>query len=72
MENKIENRTKNNILLALAIIAASLLIIWVIARFDKLDDTDSSGSRNKLIKQTITKTHGYNIYNLLQLEKNYT
>jgi hypothetical protein len=73
MEMKVENRKKSNMLLLLAVIAASILVIWVISLFDKMDNPGSSQrSTNKLIKQTITMDQSYNVYDLLQIERNYT
>jgi hypothetical protein len=71
MENK--ERKRSSLMLVLAIIAASLIVIWVITLFDKMDDPASSQrSNNRTIKQTITNTHGYDFFSLLRLEKDYT
>jgi len=73
MDIKDENRKKSNLLLVLAIIAASLLVIWVITIFDRMDNPGNTQKiNNKTIKQTITNNQGYNFFNLLQIEKNYT
>jgi hypothetical protein len=74
MEMKVEKKKRsNNWLLVAAIIAASILVIWIIILFDKMDDPGSTQrSTNKLIKQTITKIQTYNVYDLLQLDKNFT
>jgi C4-dicarboxylate transporter len=73
MEISVENRKKSNLLLVIAIIAAAILVVWVIALFDKMDEArNTERSTNKLIEQTITKNQSYNVYDLLQLDKNYT
>lgn len=70
MENKVKNRKRSNLLLILAIIAVTLIVVWVIMRFDKLDDDPAPHAGEKLIKQTLTHSHNYNLYNLLQIERN--
>jgi hypothetical protein len=73
MEMKLEAQKKSNLLLILAVIAASLLVIWVISMFDKMDNSGRTERYdNKLIKQTITSSEYYKVYDLLQIERNYT
>jgi hypothetical protein len=72
MEMKVEQRKKSNLLLILAVIAASLLVVWVITLFDKHDDPKlNERINNRVIKQTITKSD-YNFFHLLKIEKKYT
>jgi C4-dicarboxylate transporter len=73
MDITVENKKKSNLLLVIAIIVAAVLVIWVIALFDKMDNPgNTERSTNKLIEQTITKNQSFKVYDLLQIDKNYT
>jgi hypothetical protein len=71
MEIKVENRKKSNLLLVLAVIAVSLLVVWLIMTFDKNDDPRSQRSGIRVIKQTFAENSKYSLYDLIQIEKNY-
>lgn len=73
MDKNISVKRKSNIILIMAIIAVSLVIIWIITLFDRMDDSEGTKvNENKLIKQTISDNLYHNFYDLLTIEKNYT
>jgi flagellar basal body-associated protein FliL len=73
MELKVENRKKSSLLLIIAVIVVSILVVWVIMLFDRMDNPgNTQRSTNKQIKQTLTDNQSYNVYDLLRYERNYT
>lgn len=73
MDKNVSSKRKSNILLIMAIIAFSLVVIWLITIFDRIDDSAAKKeNENNLIKQTFSDNLYHNFFDLLTLEKNYT